>query len=49
MDKIRLIIADDHELFREGTRNLIEREKDIEVVGEVGDGKEAGNDNSCEY
>ena len=41
MNKITVIIADDHELFREGTRNLISQEDDIEVIGEVGDGKEA--------
>ncbi len=41
MGKIRVIIADDHELFREGTRNLIEQEKDMEVVGEASDGTEA--------
>ena len=35
MSKIKVIIADDHELFREGTRNLIEQEKDLEVVGNV--------------
>jgi NarL family two-component system response regulator LiaR len=41
MDKIKVVIADDHVLFREGTRNLIEREKDLEVIGEAGDGEEA--------
>jgi NarL family two-component system response regulator LiaR len=41
MNKISVVIADDHELFRQGTRNLISKEKDIEVVGEAGDGKEA--------
>jgi NarL family two-component system response regulator LiaR len=41
MGKIRVIIADDHVLFREGTRNLIEREKDLEVVGEASDGEAA--------
>jgi NarL family two-component system response regulator LiaR len=41
MSKIRVIIADDHVLFREGTRNLIEQEKDLEVVGEASDGEEA--------
>ena len=41
MSKIRVIIADDHVLFREGTRNLIEQEPDMEVVGEAGDGEEA--------
>ena len=41
MNKIKVLIADDHVLFREGTRNLIEREKDIEIVGEASDGHEA--------
>lgn len=41
MDKIRVIIADDHALFREGTKKLIEQEEDIEVVGEASDGEEA--------
>jgi len=41
MDKIKVIIADDHALFREGTRHLIEQEQDIEVVGEASDGQEA--------
>jgi NarL family two-component system response regulator LiaR len=41
MNKIKVIIADDHVLFREGTRNLVEREKDIEVIGEASDGEEA--------
>ena len=43
MGKIRVIIADDHVLFREGTRNLIEQEPDMEVVGEASDGEEALN------
>ena len=41
MSNIKVIIADDHVLFREGTRNLIEQEKDLEVVGEASDGEEA--------
>ena len=41
MNKIEVIIADDHVLFREGTRSLIEQEQDIEVVGEANDGEEA--------
>lgn len=41
MDKIRVIIADDHAVVREGTRQLLEREDDLEVVGEAGDGEEA--------
>lgn len=38
---IRVIIADDHAVLREGTRELLEREPDIEVVGEATDGEEA--------
>jgi DNA-binding NarL/FixJ family response regulator len=41
MNKIRVLLADDHLLFREGTRNLIEQESDLEVVGEASDGEEA--------
>ncbi len=36
-----MVLADDHMLFREGTRNLIEQEQDIEVIGEASDGEEA--------
>ena len=39
-DKIRIIIADDHVVLREGTRELLQRESDLEVVGEAGDGEE---------
>ena len=41
MDKIRVLIADDHVLVREGTRQLLEREDDIEVTAEAADGEEA--------
>ncbi len=41
MDKIRIVIADDHAVVREGTRTLLEREEDMEVVGEASDGEEA--------
>ena len=43
MSKISVIIADDHALFREGTRNLIEQESDMEVIGEASNGEEAVN------
>ncbi|MCS6954384.1 MAG: response regulator transcription factor [Bryobacterales bacterium] len=36
--KIRVMIADDHPIVREGLRRLLEREPDMEVVAEVGDG-----------
>jgi DNA-binding NarL/FixJ family response regulator len=38
---IRVLIADDHTLFREGLRALFASEGDIEVVGEAADGQEA--------
>lgn len=41
MNKIRILIADDHTLVREGTRERLEREDDFEVVGEAADGEEA--------
>ena len=31
MNKISIVIADDHALVRQGTRSLLEREKDLEV------------------
>ncbi len=39
--KIRILIADDHTLFREGLRRILEREEDMEIVGEANDGTEA--------
>lgn len=41
MNKIRVIIADDHAVVREGTRHILEQEQDLEVVGEARDGAEA--------
>ncbi len=40
-ERIRILIADDHALVREGTRRILEREEDLEVVGEAADGEEA--------
>ena len=37
-EPIRVMLADDHVLVREGTRRLLEAEPDIEVVAEAGDG-----------
>jgi two-component system NarL family response regulator len=39
--KIRVVLADDHKAFREVLRSLLQRDPDIEVVGEAGDGSEA--------
>jgi len=41
MDKIRVLIADDHGIVREGLRTLINSTPGMEVVGEAADGKEA--------
>jgi DNA-binding NarL/FixJ family response regulator len=41
MDKIRILLADDHTIVREGIRSLIEDEKDMVVVGEAEDGHSA--------
>ncbi len=38
---IRIIIADDHAIFREGLRRLLVSEKDFVVIAEASDGKEA--------
>ncbi len=40
-DSIRVLIADDHPLFREGVAHLLNAEPDFEVVGQVSDGEEA--------
>ncbi len=39
--QIRVVIADDHAIFRQGTRELLAREADIQVVGEAANGEEA--------
>ncbi len=39
--QVRVIIAEDHTLVREGTREILEREPDIQVVGEASRGDEA--------
>jgi two-component system response regulator NreC len=41
MDRIRIVLADDHELVRSGLLKLLETYKDLVVVGEAGDGFEA--------
>jgi DNA-binding NarL/FixJ family response regulator len=40
-EPIRVVISDDHELFRRGLRMVLEAEDDIEVVAEAADGQEA--------
>ncbi len=41
MDKISVLIADDHTLFRKGIRKMLEAEEDMQVVGEASTGQEA--------
>ena len=41
MSKTRIMLADDHTLFRQGVRNLISGEADLEVVAEAANGGEA--------
>ena len=38
---IRILLADDHRMVREGLRSLLEKEDDIEVVGEAEEGRKA--------
>jgi two-component system, NarL family, nitrate/nitrite response regulator NarL len=38
---IRIVIADDHPIFRDGLRRLLESESDLKVLGEASDGAEA--------
>ncbi|HSE50389.1 MAG TPA: response regulator transcription factor [Terriglobales bacterium] len=40
-DRIRIAVADDHPIFRDGLRRLLALEPDMEVVGEASDGEEA--------
>ena len=40
MEKIRVMIADDHKIFRDGIKSILEKEKDMEVVEEAARGSE---------
>ena len=41
MNKINVLLADDHLILREGLRALLKSESDIEVIGEAGNGRQA--------
>jgi DNA-binding NarL/FixJ family response regulator len=41
MSAIKILLAEDHCIVREGTRRLLERLQDVEVIGEAADGGEA--------
>lgn len=38
---IRILLADDHQMFREGVRGLLDARTEFEVIGEAGTGEEA--------
>jgi len=38
---IRILLADDHGIVRQGTRSLLEKEADLQVIGEAEDGRSA--------
>ena len=40
MDQIRILLADDHNVMRDGLRLLLERQPGLEVIGEAGDGRD---------
>lgn len=42
-EKIKVLIVDDHQIVRQGLRNFLELNEDIQVVGEAGDGISAQN------
>ena len=39
--KLRVVVADDHPMFREGLRSVLVRQPDLEIVGEADDGERA--------
>lgn len=41
--RIKVMVADDHQLTRQGIRSLLEREKDMEILAEANDGRSAVN------
>jgi len=41
LSTIKILIADDHAMVREGTRHILEQDPDLNVVAEAGDGEEA--------
>jgi DNA-binding NarL/FixJ family response regulator len=40
MDRIQLLIADDHEVYRDGLKHLVEKSPGLEVIGEAANGRE---------
>jgi DNA-binding NarL/FixJ family response regulator len=40
-EKVRIVIAEDHTILREGLRSLLSSSANFEIIGEAGDGREA--------
>ena len=40
MEKIKIILVDDHQMFRDGVKSVLSDEENIDIVGEVGNGKD---------
>jgi DNA-binding NarL/FixJ family response regulator len=40
MSPVRILLADDHRMFRQGLREMIERKTDYQVIGEASDGRQ---------
>ncbi|HEX8833600.1 MAG TPA: response regulator transcription factor, partial [Abditibacteriaceae bacterium] len=49
MPKLRILLADDHVLIREGLKRIINAQPDMEVIGEAGDGEEACREASSRH
>ena len=41
MPEIRVLVVDDHAILRDGIRTLLDRQVDIDVIGEASNGREA--------
>ena len=41
METIKILIADDHPVFRDGIKKLLDEQEDLEVIGQASDGEEA--------
>ena len=40
MEQIKIVLVDDHQMFRDGVKSVLSDEENIEVVGEVGNAKD---------
>ena len=38
MKQIKIVLIDDHELFRSGLKSILQKQEDFEVIGEASDG-----------